>query len=102
MSTVTMLAPRTRRGVELILLVLAIAIVLLAYASTSIATTGTLPPTLLAYGAGLAVLAGAVHVTLRLRAQYADPVLLPIATLLNGLGVVMIHRLDVGKGRTPG
>ncbi|HEX8495768.1 MAG TPA: FtsW/RodA/SpoVE family cell cycle protein [Actinomycetales bacterium] len=102
MSTITTLTPRTRRGVELLLLVLAIAIVLLAYASTGIATTGSLPPSLLAYGGGLVVLTGAVHITLRLRASYADPVLLPIATLLNGLGLVMIHRLDVAEGRDLG
>ncbi len=102
MSTITTLAPRTRRGVELVLLVGAVAIVLVAYASTGLATTGTLPPSLLAYGGGLVLLTGAVHVTLRLRAAYADPVLLPIATLLNGLGLVMIHRLDDAEKRTTG
>ena len=99
MSTITTLAPRTRRGVELVLLVGAVAIVLVAYASTGLATTGTLPPSLLAYGGGLVLLTGAVHLTLRLRATYADPVMLPIATLLNGLGLVMIHRLDDAEGR---
>ena len=100
MTTVTTHAPRTRRNVELLLLVFAIGIVLLAYAGVGIAINGTLPPSLLTYGLGLAGLTGAVHLTLRLRASYADPVLLPIATVLNGLGLVMIHRLDLAEGRS--
>src|SRR5699024_7474006 len=36
---------------------------------------------------------------LRWRASYADPIILPIATLLNGIGLVMIHRLDLAAGR---
>lgn len=99
MATVTTLAPRTRRGVELVLLVFAVAIVLLAYVNVGIAVNGELPPSLIAYGVGLIVLVGAVHITLRLRAAYADPVLLPAATVLNGLGLVMIHRLDLAEGR---
>ena len=57
---------------------------------------------MLGYGAGFAALAGAVHLVLRLRAPYADPVLLPIATAINGLGLVMIHRLDLAEGRAFG
>jgi cell division protein FtsW (lipid II flippase) len=102
MATVTTLAPRTRRGVELVLLVFAVGIVLLAYVNVGIAVNGELPPSLIAYGVGLVVLVGAVHITLRLRAAYADPVLLPVATVLNGLGLVMIHRLDLAKGRDGG
>ncbi len=102
MATVTTLAPRTRRGVELILLVFAVGIVLLAYVNVGIAVDGQLPPSIIAYGVGLVVLVGAVHITLRLRAAYADPVLLPVATVLNGLGLVMIHRLDLAKGRNGG
>jgi cell division protein FtsW (lipid II flippase) len=100
MTTVTTHAPRTRRNVELLLLIFAIGIVLLAYAGVGLAINGTLPPSLLTYGLGLAGLTGAVHLTLRLRASYADPVLLPIATVLNGLGLVMIHRLDLAEGRS--
>lgn len=44
---------------------------------------------------GLAVLVLLAHVVLRARLPYADPVLLPAATLLNGLGLVLIHVIDV-------
>ncbi|MBA3907188.1 MAG: FtsW/RodA/SpoVE family cell cycle protein, partial [Pseudonocardiales bacterium] len=46
-------------------------------------------------GGGLALLVLIVHGVLRWRAPYADPVILPIATVLNGIGLVMIHRLDL-------
>jgi cell division protein FtsW (lipid II flippase) len=36
-----------------------------------------------------------MHLVVRWRAPYADPVLLPVATLLTMLGLVMIYRLDV-------
>ena len=52
------------------------------------------------YGAGLLVISLAFHLLLRWRASYADPLLLPIVTLLNGLGLVMIHRLDIAHGRS--
>ena len=62
---------------------------------------GAFPPDMLSYGAGLLVLAGAFHLVLRWQASYADPLLLPIATLLNGLGLVMIHRLDLAQQTAP-
>jgi cell division protein FtsW (lipid II flippase) len=94
MSTVTSFRPRTRRNVELALLLLAIAIVLVAYLNVGLAINGSFPPDLIKYGFGLLVLSVGMHLALRWRASYADPLLLPIATLLNGLGLVMIHRLD--------
>ena len=39
------------------------------------------------------------HLVIRRVAKYADPLLLPIVVLLNGLGVVMIHRLDLGQAQ---
>jgi cell division protein FtsW (lipid II flippase) len=100
MSTVTSFRPRTRRNVELVLLLLAIAIVLVAYLDVGLAMGGTFPPDLIKYGFGLLFLSVGFHLVLRWRAAYADPLMLPIATLLNGLGLVMIHRLDLAYGRT--
>jgi len=45
----------------------------------------------------LALFLGA-HLAVRRFTPYADPLLLPVVALLNGLGLVMIHRLDVAEG----
>ncbi|GAA3690820.1 cell elongation-specific peptidoglycan biosynthesis regulator RodA [Yimella lutea] len=100
--TVTGQNPRTRRGTELVLLIFAIAVVLLAYANVGLAMEGSLPVDLLPIGGGFAVIAIVFHLVLRWKAAYADPTLLPIATLLNGLGLVMIHRLDLNSSKTNG
>jgi cell division protein FtsW (lipid II flippase) len=97
---VTSFRPRTRRNVELVLLLLAILIVLVAYLNVGLAVGGKFPPDLILYGLGLLVLSVGFHLVLRWRASYADPLMLPIATLLNGLGLVMIHRLDLAYERT--
>ncbi len=102
MSVVAPIPARTRRNVELVLLLLATGIVLVAYLQVGLALDGTVPPDLVTYGAGLLALSGGLHLLLRWRASYADPLLLPIATLLNGLGLVMIHRLDVAHHRPLG
>jgi len=38
---------------------------------------------------------GITHIAIRIFAPYADPVLFPLVALLNGLGVALIHRLDL-------
>ncbi|WP_369214486.1 FtsW/RodA/SpoVE family cell cycle protein [Streptomyces flavofungini] len=84
-----------RRGTELALLVLAVLLCVYGYCDVGLARYGSVPPGAAGYGAGLGVLALLAHLAVRLRAPYADPVLLPIAVLLNGLGLVLIYRLDL-------
>ncbi|MFF4896740.1 FtsW/RodA/SpoVE family cell cycle protein [Streptomyces sp. NPDC001068] len=88
-----------RRGVELALIVLAVLLSVYGYCAVGLARTGTVPPGAAGYGAGLGVLALVAHLAVRFRAPYADPLPLPIGVLLNGLGLVLIYRLDL---QTPG
>ncbi|MFF5974401.1 FtsW/RodA/SpoVE family cell cycle protein [Streptomyces sp. NPDC012769] len=88
-----------RRGVELSLLLGAVLISVYGYAEVGLARSGAVPPDAAGYGAGLGLLALLAHLAVRWRAPYADPLLLPIAVLLNGLGLVLIYRLDL---ETPG
>ncbi|MFI1015365.1 FtsW/RodA/SpoVE family cell cycle protein [Streptomyces sp. NPDC020965] len=84
-----------RRGVELSLVVGAVLISVAGYAIVGLARDGAVPPDALRHGTGLGVLALLAHLAVRIRAPYADPLPLPIAVLLNGLGLVLIHRLDL-------
>src|SRR3954447_17954450 len=93
MALVTPVVPPTRRNVELALLVLAIGVAGAAYAIVGLDVQGAVPQDFWLVTGGLALLVLIVHGVLRWRAPYADPVILPIATVINGLGLVMIHRL---------
>lgn len=86
----------TRRNAELLLLVFAVLIVVAAEASVEATRNGHLSSRLVTYGAVPIAVGLIAHLVIRRVARYADPLLLPIAVLLNGLGLVMIHRLDQG------
>ncbi len=86
---------RRRRGAELWLLILALAVGIGAYAAVGLGMEGAVPTDLVGYGGWLTALIVAAHVTVRLVAPYADPVLLPLVAALNGLGLAVIHRLDL-------
>jgi cell division protein FtsW (lipid II flippase) len=88
---------RRRRGAELFLIVLALAVGIGAYAAVGLGVERTVPADMIGYGGWLAALVIAAHVVVRLTAPYADPVLLPVAAALNGLGVAMIHRIDLAE-----
>ena len=86
---------RRRRGAELFLLVLALAVGIGGYAAVGLGLEGQVPADILGYGGWLTALIVAAHVCVRLVAPYADPVLLPLVAALNGLGLAVIHRLDL-------
>lgn len=104
-TTITSIGAPNRRNTELALLVFAVLIPVFAYVNAGLAKHDSVPAGLLSYGLGLGLLAGIAHLLVRKFAPYADPLMLPIATLLNGLGLVLIWRLDqeptLGKAMAP-
>ena len=94
---VSTFVPRKRRGAELFLLVLALIVGVSSYALVGLGRDGEVPTDIIEYG-GFMVLAGVVcHIAVRFLAPYADPVLLPAVVALNGIGLAMIRRIDLGS-----
>jgi cell division protein FtsW (lipid II flippase) len=87
---------RSRQGTQLALTILAIVLSVGAYVLVTFGKTGTTPPGVWGF---VAVLAGsylAAHFLITRFAPGADPVLLPSAAVLAGLGYAMIYRLNTG------
>ena len=91
-------APDRRRGTELALLIFGVGLTIVAYANVGLAHDQQIPSSTVAYGLGLGVLFAVAHLAVRRLAPYADPILLPAAAALNGLGLVLIRRLDLAAG----
>ncbi|MCU1514168.1 MAG: ftsW1, partial [Microbacteriaceae bacterium] len=89
--------PAKLRNLELLLLVFSCAIVAYAIVMVELGATGTIQPGILLLGTGLGALAFGMHVAMRFVAQQADPFILPVVFLLNGLGIAEIYRLDIAK-----
>ena len=85
----------TGRNIELVLLAFAAAIVTAALVLVEANQENELTRALLYVGAAYLGLFTVAHFAVRKLAPYADPVMLPCVALLNGLGLVMIHRLDL-------
>jgi cell division protein FtsW (lipid II flippase) len=87
---------RTRRNAELLLVLFAVLIVVAAESIVELTGANRIGGHVASYGA-VALGVGLVgHLVIRRFATYADPLLLPCVVLLVGLGIVMIHRLDLG------
>lgn len=87
--------PQTQRNRELGLLIFAFVINAGAVALVQLGAEGQIDATFLYYCGGLTVLVLILHVVLRFTARAADPFVVPIATVLSGLGLAMIYRLDL-------
>ncbi|MEL4319375.1 FtsW/RodA/SpoVE family cell cycle protein [Leifsonia sp. YIM 134122] len=90
--------PQKMRNLELALLIVACAINAIAVVLVQFGALGHVDLTLVFLGAVLSGLVVALHIVMRFVAREADPFLLPIATLLNGLGIAMIYRIDIADG----
>jgi cell division protein FtsW (lipid II flippase) len=89
--------PQKLRNLELFLLVIACAINAAAVVLVQLGALGYIDTQLVLLGAGLSLLVLCLHVAMRFVARDADPFILPIATLLNGIGIAMIYRIDIAN-----
>ena len=88
-------ARSTGRWAEAGLLVIALLLGLSGFLLTAVNRTGSSPAQFLSLAGCLVVAAVVVHLWVRRTAPWADPVILPAAVALNGLGLAMIQRLDM-------
>ena len=89
----------TRRWVELLLLIMAWGIGLLGTMQIGWVSGEGMTTRLWVTAGVVGGLALAAHITIRIVAKYADPIMLPVATLLTMLGLLMIYRIDVASAR---
>jgi len=88
-----------RRGVELALLAFAATITTGALVLVEANLEQTLTRQLLYLGAAYLAVFAVAHIVVRMFAPYSDPLILPCVALLNGLGLVLIHRIDLAQVR---
>ncbi len=91
------LPPVKRRNAELVMILVALGITLSAFAASGLALNGSIPAGMFGYGVTFGGLALATHAVMRFIAPYADPLILPCAVFLNGLGMAMVWRLNNGE-----
>jgi peptidoglycan glycosyltransferase len=91
---------RRRRSRELLLGLLAVAIVVSGYILVQLSKQLDLPPDLWALLAVMIGMLGVAHLGVRWFAPRSDPTLLPLVALLTGIGFVMISRLNHHLART--
>ncbi|THG30205.1 FtsW/RodA/SpoVE family cell cycle protein [Naasia lichenicola] len=90
--------PRRLRNIEFLLLVAVWLINLAAIALVQLGALGATEPTMLGLTLLVSGLTFVMHLELRVIAREADPFILPIATLLNGIGIAGIYRVDIAYG----
>ncbi len=88
--------PRSR-NFEAVLLFWVAGIHAYALAQVQLAVTQKLTIEILYYWAPVAIASFLIHYIMRKHSVSADGLILPLATLLNGLGIAMIYRLDLSE-----
>ncbi len=90
-------APARLRNLELLLILAALAMGAIALTLVELGAIGEVTPGIFTLAAVPAALVLVLHIVERIVAREADPFIVPIATMLNGLGIAMIHRLDIAE-----
>lgn len=99
--TIRLREPARARNLELVLLVIACGICAGAMILVQLGTKGRVFDTSVLWtGATILGLALVMHVVLRVVAKNADPFILPVALVLNGIGIAEIYRIDIHNGDT--
>ncbi len=99
--TIKLREPARARNLELVLLVIACGICAGAMILVQLGTKGKVFDTSVLWtGATILGLALVMHVVLRVVAKNADPFILPVALVLNGIGIAEIYRIDIHNGDT--
>jgi cell division protein FtsW (lipid II flippase) len=91
-----------RRNTELGLMLMVVIITAGAYVLASLGSDAVLPANIIPFLVIVLGLLLGAHLALRRLAPESDPILLPMAALLNGLGYVVIAGLPDQKGRATG
>ena len=93
-------APRKLMALELSLLLFAIAVGVVGVIIVDLTVQGHVTTTLLPTGVVFVISLFALHFTIRRIAPDADPLIMPIAAMLNSVGITMIYRIDLAKSLT--
>ena len=93
-SKLIKVVPRSR-NLEALLLFFAAGLNAFEIAQIQLSILEKMTTDLFTYWLPPVVFAFVLHLILRRRASEADPLILPIAVVLNGLGIAMIYRLDL-------
>ena len=97
--TIKLREPARARNLELVLLVIACGICGGAMVLVQLGTKGRVFDTSVLWtAASILGLALVMHVILRVVAKNADPFILPVALVLNGIGIAEIYRIDIHNG----
>lgn len=88
--------PRSR-NIEFLLVLFSLGLFAFELAQIQLSTLLILRPDFWLYWVPFSVFALAFHIVLRVKASEADPLILPIALTLNGLGIAEIYRLDIAE-----
>jgi len=91
-----------RRGTEAAMLGFAVLITVVAHSIVDLTVTNSLGSEVVTFGLWISALWVAAHLAVRRWAPYADPLMLPGVALLVGLGLTVIHRLDLADQQVHG